>query len=93
LVARVASPRDLCDDRASATRQYQQANTMRRWIAALALMLAACAVPAQRPLDPDVSGAAVASKPAPACEPDPYCYRDCLRGYQPGYCRYKCGCQ
>jgi hypothetical protein len=68
-----------------------------RWITApvVALLLAACALPAQRSVDADAMPGATAphsATPAPACEPDPYCYRDCLRGYQPGYCRYKCGC-
>jgi hypothetical protein len=70
---------------------------MRRWIALLALSCAACATPPQRPLDPDFVNNAPAVTPVPAtpavaCDPDPFCYRDCLRGYQPGYCRYKCGC-
>lgn len=70
---------------------------MHRWIPVFALMLAACAMPLQKPVDADVAGtgaipAPAAAKPTVACEPDPYCYRDCMRGYQPGYCRYKCGC-
>ncbi|MEO8848280.1 MAG: hypothetical protein ABI440_06600 [Casimicrobiaceae bacterium] len=66
-------------------------------VLALAWMLAACATPqthsfetgaAGRDAVPEVSPA----KPSPACQPEPFCYRDCLRGYQPAYCRYKCGC-
>ncbi|MFI4904851.1 MAG: hypothetical protein ACHP91_15750 [Burkholderiales bacterium] len=53
------------------------------------ISVAACAA-SQPPATPPAD--APAAKPAPACEPDPYCYRDCLRGYQPGYCRFKCGC-
>jgi hypothetical protein len=70
---------------------------MLRWIAALliALSLAACALPAQQPPDAEAAqgtSAPPSAKPAPKCEPEPYCYSDCLRGYQPGYCRFKCGC-
>ncbi|HEV8503382.1 MAG TPA: hypothetical protein VGR63_17555 [Casimicrobiaceae bacterium] len=49
----------------------------------------ACVAP---PPAPPADAPATAAKPAPACEPDPYCYRDCMRGYQPAYCRFKCGC-
>ena len=65
---------------------------MRRWIPVLALLLCACAMPTQRPADPAAADASVAPATPRACDPEPYCYMDCLRGYQPGYCRFKCGC-
>ena len=66
---------------------------MRRWIPVLlAMLLCACATPTQRPVDPATTDASPAPAAPKACDPEPFCYANCLRGYQPGYCRFKCGC-
>jgi len=66
-------------------------------VAAFSLaLLAACATPPAPADAPPPAAAAPAAGNAPpkasTCDPEPFCYRDCLRGYQPVYCRYKCGC-
>jgi hypothetical protein len=77
-----------------ATMQTPHSSRLRsmRLVACLVLLvaIAACAAPAPAVNE---AGAAVPAAPAkPACQPEPFCYRDCLRGYQPGYCRLYCGC-
>jgi hypothetical protein len=60
-------------------------------VVAALLALQGCATSAAVPAGAD--GAASAAAPAkPACEPEPFCYQACLRGYQPAYCRFHCGC-
>lgn len=58
---------------------------------AVILALAGCATPAAAPATTE-TGASTAAPPKPACDPEPFCYQACLRGYQPAYCRYHCGC-
>jgi hypothetical protein len=55
------------------------------------LVLAGCATPPASAAASD-AGTQGTAPAKPACEPDPFCYQSCLRGYQPGYCRFHCGC-
>lgn len=66
---------------------------LRLFVIVVALLgIGACAAPLPQAAAPAAESGVPAAKAPATCDPDPYCYRDCLRGYQPGYCRFKCGC-
>ncbi len=91
---RLAANTDLCDD-ASAFENpptTMPGLVLNAIVLLLMVSLVGCAT-GSAPPPAAAPGADAAAKPPSTCEPEPFCYRDCMRGYAEGYCRFKCGCR